>query len=181
MSDQDGGSFSDSPSPLDAVRLVPMIGGMALSQILGIGWLLFALLGGGSYFILTKILHGHRTRLIPALTIVGVHVGWMLISFAVNPALAIASMSYVDIALFLLLATWIAVRPGMAPAIAFIVFELASLAVNGFAMSQVTSWTPPFNALIFHIILRAAVIFLLVQWMRIRSDEHPEDLAGVFE
>jgi hypothetical protein len=52
--------------------MIPIVGGMALSQALGIGWLPFLLLGAGSYFLLTKVLHGNRSRLIPALTVLGV-------------------------------------------------------------------------------------------------------------
>jgi hypothetical protein len=161
--------------------MIPIVGGMALSQALGIGWLPFLLLGAGSYFLLTKVLHGNRSRLIPALTVLGVHMGWVLIGCLVDPAAAMASLAFVDVIVLLLLAAWLVAKPGLLPAILILGVQVLSLAANVFALSDTASSNLMFGALIFHIILRIAFITLLVRWLMSRADEQPDALAEVFE
>jgi hypothetical protein len=121
---------------------------------------------GGAFlcgWIAYKLAMEEVKPMVPAIAVQGGQGLWMLFGFVV---LHVLNQNMIDIAILALGLSWLLLRPGVAPVILLVAYQILASAVNltGFLAASVGSTAH--KALLVHLVFRVAAVVLMVNGLQ---------------
>jgi hypothetical protein len=152
---------------LSLAGVAASLGGMGVGIYGGMSLLIPAAAAGAVWYVGSKVLKPRNEHYLSPAAFLSGHLIWLLVGTALLGAWQANSA---DIVIMLVGAVWLWLRPGLFPVAALTIFEFVALAVNGAAIVDQVVGSPTHRALVVHIVLRCATVFLM--WRAYLRSKH---------
>jgi hypothetical protein len=155
---------TNPPAGTHKARLIAAsIAGGVIGLYSGINLLLPLGITAGLWWLGKKKLPPEKLPFLPALAVQAGHLIWLTFGLLYMRSLG---LNMIDIIVLVAGLTWLVLRPGLGPVILLTVFQVLSLAVNGYSFAEATVGSNPHKALLVHIIWRVMGVFFMWQAYR---------------
>jgi hypothetical protein len=165
-----GGERDWSPSTnLKVSSVVGAFAGWGIGAYSGIFLLIPLVCTAVVFFIAWKLLPKDRRIIVPSLSVQAGHLLWFVIGMLVTRTMG---ANIIDVAWLLAGLIWLVARPGRGPIWLLGIFQLLSLASNGYLFAHAAVGTTAHKALLVHIIWRLLALLLMGKlYMQLRRQE----------
>lgn len=155
------GSDTKTGTP-KVLQWVGGIGGLALGKYSGVSLLIPAVLTAAIWWCASKLLKDDNKPMVPTIAVNAGHAAWMLLSLLMLGASALALVGP-DLVVYVIGLGWLLLRPGRGALYLLFIFQIITVAVNLFMLSEAGLGSPTHKALLVHVVWRCMAMFYMFQ------------------
>lgn len=160
-----------------ALGIGTWIMGTAIGLYSGINLLIPLFATGAVWWATSKFLKDDKKVIVPAFSVNAGHSLWLSLALLLVGAHAFANVGS-DLIVYFVGLVWLLKKPSLGPLYLLGIFQLASLGINGYALTEAAVGSAQHKALLVHVIWRALALFLMLKLFLILKKKPKTDFAA---
>lgn len=145
-----------------ALGVFGWITGAAIGTYSGINLLIPLFATGSIWWVGARLLKDEQKVILPAFSVNAGHCLWLALGAVLIGSGALSAVGG-DLIIYAIGLIWLLLKPGIGPLYLLGIFQLLSLGINGYSLTEATIGSAPHKALLIHVIWRALSLFFTLK------------------